>query len=79
MELPMKVEPAPLLRPWSRSAKQIILFLLFSSDALAKNALIEVVNHPTGRHGFDIIDPNQRSRGIIRHARDFLHTSLPSP
>jgi len=26
------------------------------SEALGKNAMIEVMNHPTGRHGFDIIE-----------------------
>lgn len=49
------------------------------SEALAKNALIEVMNHPTGRHGFDIIDPNERSREIVRRALDFLRASLARP
>jgi acetyl esterase/lipase len=46
------------------------------AEALAKNTLIEVMNHPTGRHGFDIIDPVGRSREIIRRALDFLQTNL---
>src|SRR5262249_46785723 len=47
-------------------------------EALAKNAPLEVWNHPTGRHGFDIIDDNPRSREIICRAIDFLHTNLKS-
>ena len=46
------------------------------AEALAKNVLIEVLNHPTGRHGFDIIDPNERSKEIIRRALDFLKWNL---
>ena len=46
--------------------------------ALAKNLSIEVLNHPTGRHGFDILDPNDRSREIIRHAIDFLNAHVAS-
>lgn len=45
-------------------------------EALEKNLMIEVLNHPTGRHGFDIIDPNDRSREIIRRALEFLRVNL---
>src|SRR5713226_6594945 len=45
-------------------------------EALGKNAMIEVLNHPTGRHGFDIIDSNERSREIIQRALEFLKTNL---
>jgi acetyl esterase/lipase len=48
----------------------------FVAEAMAKNLLIEVMNHPTGRHGFDIIDPNARSREIIQRALEFLRTHL---
>jgi acetyl esterase/lipase len=48
----------------------------FVAEALAKNAMIELMNHPTGRHGFDIIDSNDRSREIIRRALEFLKTNL---
>lgn len=46
------------------------------TEALEKNAMIEVMNHPTGRHGFDIIDSNERSREITRRALEFLKTNL---
>jgi acetyl esterase/lipase len=45
-------------------------------EALAKDVSIEVLNHPTGRHGFDIIDSNARSREIIQRALEFLKTNL---
>lgn len=48
----------------------------FVAEAMAKNLLIEVMNHPTGRHGFDIIDPNARSREIIQRTLEFLRTHL---
>jgi acetyl esterase/lipase len=43
-------------------------------EALEKNVMIEVMNHPTGRHGFDIVDSNERSREIIHRALEFLRT-----
>lgn len=46
----------------------------FVAEAMAKNTMIEVLNHPTGRHGFDILDANDRSREIIRRALEFLQT-----
>ncbi len=49
------------------------------SAALSKNLSVEVMNHSTGRHGFDILDPDDRSREIIRRALDFLNASLFSP
>jgi hypothetical protein len=45
-------------------------------EALGKNAMIEVMNHPTGRHGFDIIDSNERSREIIQGTLEFLKVHL---
>jgi acetyl esterase/lipase len=46
------------------------------STALAKNLSIEVLNHREGRHGFDVLDSNERSREIIRRAVEFLKTNL---
>jgi acetyl esterase/lipase len=48
----------------------------FVAEALAKNLSIEVMNHATGRHGFDIIDANGRSGEIIRRALEFLRAHL---
>ncbi|MGH9792204.1 MAG: hypothetical protein ACRD5W_13420, partial [Candidatus Acidiferrales bacterium] len=44
--------------------------------ALADNVEIQVLNHAHGRHGFDIIDDNDRSREIIRATLDFLRAHL---
>jgi len=44
--------------------------------ALRQNALIDVMNHPEGRHGFDLLDPDARSREIIARALEFLKAHL---
>jgi hypothetical protein len=31
-----------------------------------------VLNHATGRHGFDVEDDNERSREIIKRTLDFI-------
>jgi acetyl esterase/lipase len=46
----------------------------FVQLALAKNLTIEVVNHATGHHGFDIEDDNERSREILRRTIEFIKT-----
>ena len=44
----------------------------FVQAALSKNLTIEVLNHATGHHGFDVEDDNERSREIIRRTLDFI-------
>lgn len=44
--------------------------------ALEKNAALTLMNHPTGHHGFDVLDKNQRSQEIIRATLEFLQTYL---
>lgn len=48
----------------------------FIREALAKNAAIEVMNHPAGIHGFDNQTDDARSREIIRRAIDFMRGHL---
>lgn len=48
----------------------------FVQAALAANAPLELINHPTGRHGFDILDDDAHSRAIVARAIDFLKTWL---
>jgi acetyl esterase/lipase len=50
----------------------------FVDAALAKNLTMEVMNHPQGRHAFDILDADARSREIIQRALDFLRAHLQS-
>lgn len=44
--------------------------------ALDHDALIDVMNHPTGRHGFDLLDNDARSREIVERAVAFLKAHL---
>jgi dienelactone hydrolase len=49
---------------------------LFVQEALAGNAILDVMNHPAGRHGFDILDDDERSREIIARAVAFVQAHL---
>ena len=44
--------------------------------ALANNVNIDVMNHATGHHAFDILDDNARSREIIQATVEFLRAEL---
>ncbi len=44
----------------------------FIAEALAKNAPIEIINHPTGQHAFDVRDNDKRSPEIIRQTLAFM-------
>jgi len=44
----------------------------FIKVALEKNAAIQVVNHPSGHHGFDVEDDNDVTRKIIQATLDFV-------
>lgn len=46
----------------------------FVQAALKKNAAVELVNHQTGHHGFDIEDDNVRSREILKRTIEFIKT-----
>jgi len=48
----------------------------FVPEALAGNALLDVMNHPAGRHGFDILDDDDRSREIIARAVAFAQAHV---
>jgi acetyl esterase/lipase len=48
----------------------------FVAAALAGNAPLTFVNHADGRHGFDILDDDARSREIIGKAVAFLQAHL---
>ena len=45
----------------------------FIQQALSKNLSINVANHPSGHHGFDIADNDARSREIIQATFAFIH------
>lgn len=48
----------------------------FIGAALEANAPIEVMNHPDGRHGFDSLDHDDRSRRILARTMAFLAEQL---
>jgi acetyl esterase/lipase len=48
----------------------------FVSEALAANVDVEFMNHVQGRHSFDMLDDDDRSREIIARAVGFLKTRL---
>jgi acetyl esterase/lipase len=48
----------------------------FVTAALASGVTLELMNHPAGRHGFDILDDDDRSRDVIRRTVAFLRERL---
>ena len=44
--------------------------------ALERNLNVDILNHATGHHAFDMLDDNERSREIIRATLAFLQTHL---
>jgi len=48
----------------------------FLSRAFACGVNIEVCNHPAGRHSFDILDDDTRSREIIARTIEFIRSNL---
>jgi hypothetical protein len=48
----------------------------FVAAAIASNAPITLMNHPTGEHGFDNQNDDNRSHEIIQSALAFMHNHL---
>ncbi|GCE12025.1 alpha/beta hydrolase family protein [Tengunoibacter tsumagoiensis] len=48
----------------------------FVSEAIAQNVEVDFMNHPTGQHGFDILNDDPRSHEIIRRSLEFMQTHL---
>jgi acetyl esterase/lipase len=51
----------------------------FVQEAIARNAALEIITHPRGHHGFDILDDDARSRAIVQRTLLFLKTHLEQP
>jgi acetyl esterase/lipase len=49
---------------------------LFVQRALAANVPLDVMNHPAGQHGFDVLNDDDRSREIIARTIEFLKKHL---
>jgi acetyl esterase/lipase len=48
----------------------------FARAAWAKGVVLDVLNHPDGQHGFDVLNDEDRSREVIRRTLDFLRARL---
>lgn len=68
---PVLVARAGLDHPWLNGSID-----RFVAQALASGATLDLLTHPSGRHGFDILDDEPRSKAIIRHTLDFLRDCL---
>ena len=48
----------------------------FLLAALSANIPVDFANHPNGRHGFDIFNPDARSREIIARTIEFIRANV---
>jgi acetyl esterase/lipase len=48
----------------------------FVAEALSKNVPLELMNHPSGPHAFDVLDDDARSRQIIARALEFVRNHI---
>ena len=72
---PMLVARAGLEeRPWLNGTTDA-----FVQAALAANVELDVLNHPAGRHAFDILDQDERTRDIVLRTLAFLRRHLIGP
>ena len=73
---PLKIPPifiarAGLDNPWLNATVD-----RFIHEAIARNVALEIITHPGGHHGFDVLDNDARSRAIIQRTLFFLKTHL---
>jgi acetyl esterase/lipase len=70
---PLLVARAGLDHPWINDGVG-----RFVQEALAKGATLDLLTHPDGRHAFDVLDDDARSRQIIQRTIAFLRDALPA-
>lgn len=68
---PILVARAGLDDPWLNGGVD-----RFVAAAVAKGATLDLLNHPQGRHAFDILDDDARSKQIIRRTLELLREHL---
>jgi dienelactone hydrolase len=68
---PILVARAGLDNPWLNGTID-----RFVQAAMARGATLDLLNHPEGRHGFDVLDDNARSKQIISRTLRFLQDHL---
>jgi acetyl esterase/lipase len=71
-----KVPPIFVARAGLDVAPLNVVIDQFVAAALAANAPLTLMNHPQGKHGFDALNDDARSREIIRATLEFMHTHL---
>jgi acetyl esterase/lipase len=71
---PVFIARAGLDNPWLNATVD-----RFVQEAIARNAALELITHPSGHHGFDILDDDAKSRAIIQRTLLFLKTYLEQP
>ena len=71
-----KVPPIFVARAGLDAAPLNAIIDQFVAGALKANAPLTVMNHPQGKHGFDALNDDDRSREIIRAVLAFMHTHL---
>lgn len=64
---PIFVAKAGIDQPWIKESND-----RFIAESLRLDLTLDVMTHPEGRHSFDILDDDDRSREIIRRAIEFL-------
>lgn len=69
--LPLLIARAGLDNPFLN--KSLDTFIL---NALTNNLPVDIYNHPSGHHAFDLFDDNQRTHEIIRKTLEFLKEHL---
>ena len=68
---PILVGRAGLDNPWLNAG-----CLRFVEAALARGATLDLLSHPDGRHAFDVLDDDDRTRQILRRTLAFLQDHL---
>jgi dienelactone hydrolase len=48
----------------------------FAQAALEANVPLDLLNHPRGQHGFDVLDDDERSRYIIARTLEFIQANV---
>jgi dipeptidyl aminopeptidase/acylaminoacyl peptidase len=68
---PMLVVKAALDRPQLNA-----VINQFVAEAVTKNVTLDLMTHPQGQHGFDVLDDNAISRAIIKRTLEFMSEYL---
>jgi dienelactone hydrolase len=68
MDLPVLLVRAGLDRPGVNAGMAAL-----AAAAVAQNAPLTLLNHPTGHHGFEIVDDDMATRAVIDTTIEFVH------